>query len=250
MASHSQQGRVRKPLVPRDHGNFKQLLLTIKASGQCFCREELPQGPSAAPIPGSKGQTPQRSAQRLPSTQDCRLGLQCGAARSGEQRIADPSPYLFLSHGIDVLAVRAQHQVSQDGAAFMGHHVLILQSLVLPLGWQIHQDLWGEQGGMSMIPHTPQPPQDGGYRMCPIRDTTPPSTPKWQLQYQLLCKHPNPLQKTKLQCLPCFGTFVWCICTTFMLMTFISLQGGRTHPWLSHFRPLCAAAQPQNPSKL
>lgn len=79
------------------------------------------------------------------------------AARSGEQRTTDPSPYLFLSHGIDVLTVRAQDQVSQDGAAFVGHNILILQSLVLPLSWQIHKDLWGEQGGVSMIPHTPQP---------------------------------------------------------------------------------------------
>lgn len=80
------------------------------------------------------------------------------AAKSGEQRTAAPSSYLFLSHGIDVLTVRAQHQVSQDRAAFMGHNIFILQSLVLPLGWQVHEDLWGEQGGISMIPHTPQPP--------------------------------------------------------------------------------------------
>lgn len=33
-----------------------------------------------------------------------------------------------------------------------------------------------------------------------------------------------------------------------MLIAFISLQGGRTHPWFSHCTPLCAAAQPQSPS--
>lgn len=82
MASHSQEGRVRKPLVPRDHGNFKQLLLTIKASGQCFCREE--QGEAA---PGSldssnprkqRADPPKELPKRLPSTQNCSLGLQCG----------------------------------------------------------------------------------------------------------------------------------------------------------------------------
>lgn len=82
MASHSQQGRVRKSLVPRDHGNFKQLLLTIKASGQCFCREE-----QGGPAPGSLGSSnpkkqradpPRELPRRLPSTQECTLGLQRG----------------------------------------------------------------------------------------------------------------------------------------------------------------------------
>lgn len=81
MASHSQQGRVRKPLVPRDHGNFKQLLLTIKASGQHFCREE--KGGAAPGSLGSSNPRKQRAdptrelPKRLPNTRDCRLGLQC-----------------------------------------------------------------------------------------------------------------------------------------------------------------------------
>lgn len=259
MASHSQQGRARKPLVPTDHGNFKQLLLTIKASRQCFCREEQRRA-----APGSLGSSnprkqradpPRELPKRLPSTQDCRLGLQCGLPR--KQRTADLFPYLFLSHGIDVLTVRAQHQVSQDGAAFMGHNILVLQSLVLPLSCQVHEDLWGEQGAMSIFPHTPQsPPKMWDTECAPLGNSTPPS--------YINMATPQPLQHSKVSAaLQASQPFpedqtarppsLYYICLvhfiTFMLMPFISPQGGRTHPWLSHCTPLCAAAQPQSPSR-
>lgn len=82
MSSHSQQGRVRKPLVPRDHGNFKQLLLTIKASGQRFCREE--KGGAAPGSLGSSNPRKQRAdptrelPKRLPNTRDSGWGCSVG----------------------------------------------------------------------------------------------------------------------------------------------------------------------------
>lgn len=187
MASPWQQGRVRKPLVPRDHGDFKQLLLTINARGTAPARRgaagpqsqclgavflQKGEGRSCLPalgqeFPGSPDPRKQRpdptgeTPERFPSTWDRRLGQQCWAAVRRVRRaegLPIPSPYLFLSHGVDVLAVRTQHQVSQDGAALMGHDVLVLQRLVLPLGRQVHQDLQGEQGGVSKVPRAPQPP--------------------------------------------------------------------------------------------
>lgn len=184
MASPWQQGRVRKPLVPRDHGDFKQLLLTINARSTAPARRRVagPQsqclravflqtgeGRSCLPtlgqeFPGSPDPRKQRpdptgeTPERFPSTWDRRLGQQCGLLSQESRGAAVPSPYLFLGHGVDVLAVRTQHQVSQDGAALMGHDVLILQRLVLPLGRQVHQDLQGEQGGVSEVPRAPQPP--------------------------------------------------------------------------------------------
>ena len=41
-----------------------------------------------------------------------------------------------------------------------------------------------------------------------------------------------------------FFAFFWCICTMFMLMAFISLQGGKPHPWFSRCTPLHAALLP------
>lgn len=87
---------------------------------------------------------------------DCELGLQRGLPCQESQGAADPCPYLFLGHGVDVLAVRTQHQVSQDGAALVGHDVLVLQRLVLPLGRQVHQDLRGEQGEVSTVSRAAQ----------------------------------------------------------------------------------------------
>lgn len=76
----------------------------------------------------------------------CSNGVALGAAAHAS--------YLLLCHGIQVLAVRAQHQVPQDGAALVGHHVLILQHLVLPVSRQVHQDLQEKARGEHRI-HAP-----------------------------------------------------------------------------------------------
>lgn len=144
MGSPSQQGRVGKPSVPGDHGDVKQLMHTIPAWGKSPVRREAAGPQSQCLRAGFLQRGARRSCCHSQGTGP-QAGAAMGAAKSSKQRgCYVPTPYLFLGHGIDVLAVGAQHQVSQDGAALMGYDILILQRLVLPLGLQVHQDLWGE----------------------------------------------------------------------------------------------------------
>lgn len=60
------------------------------------------------------------------------LSLQIDKGDSCEHLIVnvqefDTSSYLFLSHGIEILEIRAKYQIPQDRAAFMGHNIFILQ---------------------------------------------------------------------------------------------------------------------------
>lgn len=49
--------------------------------------------------------------------------------------------HLLLRHGVEVLAVWAEDQVTQDGVALLGHYALVGQGW--PASWvrQVHEDL-------------------------------------------------------------------------------------------------------------
>lgn len=70
-------------------------------------------------------------------------------SRSGRRSgglVSPPSSWgahLLLCHGIQVPAVRAEHQVTQNGAALLGHHALVGQRRAAARVREVHQDLWG-----------------------------------------------------------------------------------------------------------
>lgn len=52
------------------------------------------------------------------------------------------STHLLFRHGVEVLAVRAEDQVTKDGATFLGHYILVGQGWPAARVGQVHQDLW------------------------------------------------------------------------------------------------------------
>lgn len=66
--------------------------------------------------------------------------------REGGRQAGEPpssrDTHLLLCHGIQVPAVRAEYQVTQDGAALLGHHALIGQRRPAAGVREVHQDLW------------------------------------------------------------------------------------------------------------
>lgn len=75
-------------------------------------------------------------------------------------RIPQWDTHLLFRHGVKVLVVRAEDQVTQDGAALLGHHTLIGQGWPAARGCQVHQDLWqpgSEWGRVSVFLSQPHP---------------------------------------------------------------------------------------------
>lgn len=67
--------------------------------------------------------------------------------------------HLLLRHGVQVLAVGAEDQVTQDGAALLGHHALVGQGRPDAGVRQVHQHLWQrEPCGAASVPSSRCPP--------------------------------------------------------------------------------------------
>lgn len=67
------------------------------------------------------------------------------SGRGSGRLVSPPSSWgahLLLCHGVQVTAVRAEHQVTQNGAALLGHHALVGQRRPAAGVREVHQDLW------------------------------------------------------------------------------------------------------------
>lgn len=57
-------------------------------------------------------------------------------------QIQQCNTHLLFRHGIEVLVVGAEDQITQDGAALLGHQTLVGQGWPATGVGQVHQDLW------------------------------------------------------------------------------------------------------------
>ena len=140
----------------------------------------------------------------------------------------------------------------------MGHNVLILQRLVLPLGWQVHQDLRGEQEGVSTVPRAPQPLPKEWDGECPPPSHTSVATPQplqpGKVAAALQTSRPFPEgQSAKFASLFC----IFLVHLHHVYADGVHLPPGRaaTSVVLTLHPPTCCpasptAAQPQSPSNL
>lgn len=158
LAASGQQAGQRAAAGSRQAGQ-KQHSAWPGGAGQARARS---QGPRTLPLQcqppawrHSSGVHPQgfipRGAQsvregvRLASIGRLSPGEPSRSGRGSGRLVSPPSSWgahLLLCHGVQVTAVRAEHQVTQNGAALLGHHALVGQRRPAAGAREVHQDLW------------------------------------------------------------------------------------------------------------